>query len=114
MRAHGSRPRMKSGDASSPTRESELSDDVNPQAVLSEFAIALDWASVPTDVRLASTTFLLDTLSTILAGSSAPGVAAVIEQLKEWGGAPQASVAVFGGALPAPSAAMANAAMAHA
>ena len=55
-----------------------------------------------------------DTLSCALAGSSALGVAEVSSLVREWGGAPQASVFVLGGRVPAHHAAWVNSAMCHA
>jgi 2-methylcitrate dehydratase PrpD len=57
---------------------------------------------------------VLDTLSCALAGSSAPAIAEVSELIREWAGAPQADMFVFGGKFPAHHAAWVNSAMAHA
>jgi len=58
--------------------------------------------------------FILDTLGTALAGSTAPGVQPVIDLVRDWGGKEEATVWVYGGKVPAPHAALANSVMAHA
>jgi 2-methylcitrate dehydratase PrpD len=57
---------------------------------------------------------LLDSLGCALAAQSAPGVANVFEQMRAWGGAPEASVLCHGDKLPAPNAVFANSTMVHA
>ncbi len=57
---------------------------------------------------------ILDTLGTALAGSGAPGSKELYEQLRDWGGRPEATVLVYGDRLPSLHAAFANSAMAHA
>jgi 2-methylcitrate dehydratase PrpD len=61
--------------------------------------LAVDLAEFATDLRVERLTAvgaakmnIGDTLSCALAGSSAPGVAAVSSLVREWGGAPQANV----------------------
>lgn len=56
----------------------------------------------------------LDTLGAALAGSSAAACPEIVDLVTAWGGAPQSSVLVYGGRLPAPAATLANATMAHA
>jgi 2-methylcitrate dehydratase PrpD len=57
---------------------------------------------------------ILDAFATTIAGSSAPGVAEVLDVLKHWGGREEATVALFGNRLPAYHAVMANVLMCHA
>ncbi|RJG03318.1 MmgE/PrpD family protein [Noviherbaspirillum sedimenti] len=57
---------------------------------------------------------VFDTLACAAAGSSAPAVAEARELAAEWGGAPQASILVFGDKVPAHHAAWVNGTMAHA
>jgi 2-methylcitrate dehydratase PrpD len=84
------------------------------QEAFASFASTLRPEALPDDVREKAKTLLLDTLATMVGGSGAPGVAQVLAQLQEWGGTAQSTIAVFGGKLPAPAAAMINAVMAHA
>jgi len=70
--------------------------------------------AIPTEVLQHSANLLRDTVACILAGSSAAGVQAVRETRLFWGGAPQATVAVFGDRTSTPSAAFINSVMGHA
>jgi len=49
-----------------------------------------------------------------IAGYKTGGIPEVIEEMREWGGRPEATLHIYGGKLPAPQAAFANSAMAHA
>lgn len=81
---------------------------------LVRFAASARYGDLPSQVRTAAKAFLLDTIAVTLAGSNAPGVWPVVEQVREWGGAEQSSIAVFGGKVPAIHAAFANGVMGHA
>lgn len=58
--------------------------------------------------------FILDTLAVMVAGTRAPGCQEVLDQLREWGGKPEATVAGEGLKFPAHYAALVNGMMAHA
>ena len=73
------------------TPKSDLVDD------LAGFAAGIDFARLDPTVVQAVNTNVLDTLACGLAGSSAPAIAEVTGLVREWGGAPQASMFVFGG-----------------
>jgi 2-methylcitrate dehydratase PrpD len=81
---------------------------------LARFAANLDPARLDRAVVEAVKTNILDTLSCALAGSTAPAIDVVTGLVREWGGAPQADMFVFGGKYPAHLAAWANSGMAHA
>ena len=81
---------------------------------LAHFAASIDAAQLDPAVVAATKTNILDTLSCALAGSSAPAIAEVTDLVREWGGAAQADMFVFGGKFPAHHAAWANAGMSHA
>ena len=57
---------------------------------------------------------ILDAFATTCAGSSAPGVAALLRLLAHWGGREEATVALFGNRLPAHHVVLANVVMCHA
>ncbi len=57
---------------------------------------------------------ILDTLGCIIAGSTAAACNEVTGLVKEWGGKQECSILVYGGKVPAPLAALANATMARA
>ncbi|WP_172642801.1 MmgE/PrpD family protein [Advenella kashmirensis] len=83
-------------------------------SVLADFICGLNPESLPEDVRRAARANILDTLVCAVAGSSAQGVEEVRDLVTGWGGAPQASVLVFGNRIPAHQAAWINGMMAHA
>ena len=64
---------------------------------LARFAATIDAARLDPALIKAVKTNILDTLSCALAGSSAKAIAEVSDLVKEWGGAPQADMFVFGG-----------------
>ncbi|MBI4206145.1 MAG: MmgE/PrpD family protein [Betaproteobacteria bacterium] len=57
---------------------------------------------------------LLTVLGTTIAGASADGCQALVDQVREWGGKGEASILVYGGKAPAHAAALANSTMARA
>lgn len=75
---------------------------------------ATTFAMLPGDAVEGARKSILDACATTLAGSSAPGVREVLEVLRSWGGRKDATVAVFGGKLPAHNAVLANVMMCHA
>lgn len=81
---------------------------------LSHFAATLDAGRLDAPVVKAVKTNILDTLSCALAGSSAMAIAEVSDLVREWGGAAQADMFVFGGKFPAHHAAWVNSGMSHA
>ncbi|MED5803857.1 MmgE/PrpD family protein [Gordonia sp. Z-3] len=81
---------------------------------LAAFAADIDVTTLNDEVIAAVRTNIKDTLACAFAGSSAPAVDVVRDLVREWGGAPQADVWVFGGKVPAHHAAWLNSAMAHA
>ncbi len=83
-------------------------------AVIARFARALSLDRLPADAIAAAKANVLDTLVCAAAGSSAAGVAEAHELAVEWGGAPQATILVLGGKIPAHHAAWVNSIMAHA
>ncbi len=81
---------------------------------LSRFAANIDTARLDSAVVHAVKANILDTLSCALAGSSAKAIPEVSGLVREWGGAPQADMFVFGGKFPAHHAAWVNSGMSHA
>jgi len=81
---------------------------------IARFGANIDAAELDAAVIRAVKTNILDTLSCALAGSSAKAIAEVTGLVREWGGAPQADMLVFGGKFPAHLVAWANVAMSHA
>ncbi len=81
---------------------------------IARFASSIDAAQLDPAVVKAVKVNILDTLSCALAGSSAKAIAEVSGLVREWGGAAQADMLVFGGKFPAHQAAFVNAGMSHA
>jgi 2-methylcitrate dehydratase PrpD len=69
---------------------------------------------LPSAATEATAKSILDAFGTTIAGSSAPGVAPLLEALQEWGGREQATVALFGHRFPTYHAVLANVVMCHA
>jgi 2-methylcitrate dehydratase PrpD len=57
---------------------------------------------------------LLDALGCALAARSSPGVPEVVEQMRDWGGKPEATLLLYGDRVPAPNAVFANSTLIHA
>lgn len=81
---------------------------------LARFAANAAAGGLPAEVVTATKNNIFDTLSCAWAGSSARAVAEITGLVREWAGAPQADMFVFGGKFPAHHAAWANSVMAHA
>ena len=77
-------------------------------------AVHTRFADIPESAVEGARKSILDAFATTIAGSSAPGVAEVLDALKHWGGREEATVALFGNRLPAYHAVMANVLMCHA
>ncbi len=83
-------------------------------SLLARFAGAVSAEGLPATVLAAAKANVFDTLACAAAGSTAMAVGETRDQVVEWGGAPQASVLVFGDRVPAHQAAWVNGTMAHA
>jgi 2-methylcitrate dehydratase PrpD len=99
----------------SPAADSDTRHNAPDLAVdFAHFASNLDAARLDDTVLKAVKTNVLDTLSCALASSSAKAIAEVSGMVREWGGAPQADMFVFGGKFPAHHAAWINGGMSRA
>lgn len=79
-----------------------------------EHACRTNYEDLPQSVVAKTRSFVLDTIGAGIAGSSAEGIGAGLDFVRESGGTPQATVMVFGDRLPATSVAMLNGAMCQA
>jgi len=77
-------------------------------------AAKVKYDDLPKDVVEITKKFILDTLATTIAGSSAPGCESVVEQVKDWGGKEESTILIYGGKVVSENAALANSMMAHA
>lgn len=82
--------------------------------ILAQYVAETTYETLPPRVVELSKLFILDAMGTMIAGSAAPGCRNVVNLVKDWGGKPESTIGVFGGAVPAPEAALANATMSHA
>lgn len=69
---------------------------------------------LPAEAVAATKRIVLDTLGAIVAGTSVPWCRTLVNQVTEWGGKGESAVLVLGPRVPAPNAALANAAMGRA
>lgn len=79
-----------------------------------EHACRKSYGDLPQAAVTPTKDLILDTIGAGIAGSSAEGIAAGLEFIRETGGTPQATVMVFGDRLPATSVALMNGAMCQA
>ncbi len=77
-------------------------------------AAKIKYDDLPKDVVEITKKFILDTLATTLAGSSAPGCDSVVDQVKDWGGKEESTILIYGDKVISSNAAFANSIMAHA
>lgn len=81
--------------------------------IVSHF-LQVRFEDLPPAVVEATKQSVLDTMGVIVAGSTEEGPNILIEQIREWGGSPESTIAVFGDRVPAHLAAFANGTMARA
>ena len=81
---------------------------------LAEYAAGLRLESLPASLLEATKVAVLDTLGSAMAGTSAEGIQALRDLVREWRGAPQSSLWGFDGKVPAHHAALVNGAASRA
>lgn len=87
---------------------------MEPARALVSFVADLQYEDLPPSTVEAIKRQIADALACALAGSAAPLSPEIVARHVQWGGAPEATVLVYGHRLPAPTAAWLNAAMIHA
>jgi 2-methylcitrate dehydratase PrpD len=88
--------------------------NVDPALTLAEHVCRTTFADLPDVAIVAAKRDILDTLGAMLGGSVAPGIAELAGLVKHWGGREESSLLLMGQRVPAPQAALVNAAMGHA
>lgn len=88
--------------------------NADPAQTLAEHVCTTTYEDLPEHAIVSSKRDMLDTLGAALGGSVAPGIAELAGLVKRWGGRGESSLLLLGGRVPAPQAAMVNAAMGHA
>lgn len=86
----------------------------DPALTLAQHVHRIRFVDLPEHAVVSSKRDILDTLGAALGGSVAPGIAELAELVTYWGGRGESSLWVLGGRVPAPQAALVNAAMGHA
>ena len=81
---------------------------------LAELALNTRSEDITESAYVAAKKLILDTMGCTIAGSEQPGMQPILDQVREWGGKPEATLLVHGGQAPAPAAAFLNGSMAHA
>jgi len=74
----------------------------------------ISFEDLPADAKTAAKKAIIDTIGVIIAGSSVKGCQILLEQIREWGGRKESTIAVFGDQAPSHLAALANGTMARA
>jgi 2-methylcitrate dehydratase PrpD len=72
------------------------------------------YEDIPDEAIQAAKIEVIDSLATALGGSTKPGIAELVDMVKEFGGAEQSTVIAYGLKCPAPNAAQVNGTMVHA
>ncbi len=90
-----------------------MTEEFEPQAAFAELITRTRFADLPPAVIDKAKVFLLDSLGVGLAGSSTGWAAPLVDAVGGWGQAPEARCWRDGRRLPAPSAALLNAAFTH-
>lgn len=81
---------------------------------LGEYISAVRYEDLAPQTVASAKRSTLDTLGAMLAGSTAPGIATIVELVRGWGGTGEASLVGHGDRLPAPHAVLCNGSMARA
>lgn len=81
---------------------------------LASYAYNLRYEDLPKQAIEIAKRSILDTLACAIAGSSAAGSEQLVRLVKRWGGSEESTLLVYGGKVPAPSAALVNCTMARA
>jgi len=87
---------------------------VDPASTLAAHVCAIGFDDLPDATITATKRDILDTFGCMLGGSAAPGIATLLKLAAHRGGREEAGVLLHGLRLPAPEAALINAAMGHA
>src|SRR3546814_2959381 len=84
-----------------------------PELVLARRATQTRYEDLPSDVVAGMKLLVRTILGTAVAGSSADGCGEVIEQVRQWGGTPEATIWRHGGKVPVHAAVLAKRPMAR-
>ena len=85
----------------------------DPAGKMAEMVINTAYIDIPPNVIALAKKAILDTLAVIIAGSKWEVSPQIVQQVMEWGGAPESPILVYGHRVPAPLAAFVNGVMAR-
>lgn len=85
-----------------------------PEAALARWAVRTRFEDLPDDIVSGMKLLLRTIIGTATAGASADGCGEVVGQVRQWGGAPEATIWRHGGQAPVHAAVLANSTMARA
>ncbi|CAL5868237.1 uncharacterized protein PFLUO_LOCUS2461 [Penicillium psychrofluorescens] len=85
----------------------------DPAGQLAEWITNTTYEDIPPEVVELAKQAIFDTLAVVIAGSAWEVSPQIVEQVTEWGGAPQSPILIYGNKVPAPAAAFANGVMAR-
>jgi 2-methylcitrate dehydratase PrpD len=97
-----------------PAADKKTSDHEDATFAFARMVRNQKFEDIPADAVKATQMDILDTLATILAGSSYSGTKELVELMTYWGGRAESSIFIHGGKVPAPAAALVNGHIAHA
>lgn len=83
-------------------------------SLISKHVLETKYEDLTKEAVTATKHHILHTISTVIAGSNAPGVKAVLDLVEDSGGATESTILVYGNKVPAINAALVNSTMAHA
>ncbi len=87
---------------------------MNAEKQLAQYITDVEYKDLPDKVVRSIKNIILNIAGTTVAGSNREGCQAIVDMVKKWGGAEEATILVHGGKVPAHNAAFANAYMARA
>ncbi len=86
----------------------------DPAKILAEHVVQTSYDALPEHALTSSKRDILDTLGAAMGGSVAPGIDTLVKMVRHWGGREESTLLLLGDRVPAPQAALVNAAMGHA
>lgn len=89
-------------------------DGASPEARLARWAASTRYEDIPDDVVAGMKLLVRTIFGTAVAGATADGCGDVVDQVRQWGGAPEATIWRYGGKAPVHAAVLANSTMARA
>lgn len=81
---------------------------------LVDYAVGLNFDALPREVVDSAKKVVLDTLGVVIVGSTAPGIATLVDMVRDWGGKPESRILIYGDKAPVTHAGWINGAMARA